>query len=108
MELSRDAKIVAGIILLSLPTVQYGGLAILRYVDSRGGGYGRCGSGLECRAVGVVSGRSRTRGGVAHSVVGDSSALEAARLPSPTKLLARIAAPVATFGIERWLFWRGV
>ena len=29
MELSRDARVFAGIILLAVPTVQYGGLAIL-------------------------------------------------------------------------------
>jgi hypothetical protein len=29
MELSHDAKVFAGIILLAVPTVQYGGLAIL-------------------------------------------------------------------------------
>jgi hypothetical protein len=34
MELSRDSKIFAGIILLAVPTVQYGGLAILGMLTS--------------------------------------------------------------------------
>lgn len=104
MELSRDAKVLAGIILLIVPTVQYGGLAILGMLTHGVAGTGGAEAALNAQQLALF------RAGHAHAGVWlilslvVQVLLDAARLPSSTKLLARIAAPVGTLGLSGGFF----
>jgi len=108
MELTRDAKVVAGIILLTVPTVQYGGLAILGMLTHGLAGTGGSGSGSQCGTVGFVSCRSRACGCLAIVVVGPASS---ARCREIADVDAMVGADLGTggyVGIERRLFWHGI
>jgi len=104
MELSRDAKVLAGIILLAVPTVQYGGLAILGMLTHGTAGMGGAEAGLNAGQLALF------RAGHAHAGVWlllslvIQVLLDAARLPSSTKWLARIAAPVGTLALSGGFF----
>jgi hypothetical protein len=104
MELSRDAKVFAGIILLAVPTVQYGGLAILGMLTHGAAGTGGAEAGLNATQLALF------RAGHAHAGVWlllslvIQLLLDAARLPSSTKWLARIAAPVGTLALSGGFF----
>jgi hypothetical protein len=104
MELSRDAKVFAGIILLIVPTVQYGGLAILGMLTHGVAGAGGAEAGLNAEQLALF------RAGHAHAGVWLILALmiqvllDSARLPSSTKWLARIAAPVGTLALSGGFF----
>lgn len=104
MELSRDAKVFAGIILLAVPTVQYGGLAILGMLTHGAVGAGGAEAGLNAQQLALF------RAGHAHAGVWlllslvIQVLLDAARLPSSTKWLARIAAPVGTLALSGGFF----
>lgn len=104
MELTREAKIVAGIILLAVPTVQYGGLAILGMLTHGAAGMGGVEAGLNAEQLALF------RAGHAHAGVWlilslvIQVLLEAARLPSSTKWSARIAAPVGTLALSGGMF----
>jgi hypothetical protein len=104
MELSRDAKVMAGIILLAVPTVQYGGLAILGLLTHGAAGMGGAEAGLNAQQLALF------RAGHAHAGVWlilslvIQVLLDAARLPSSTKWLARIAAPVGTLALSGGMF----
>ena len=104
MNLSREAKILAGIILLSLPTVQYGGLAILGMLTHGLAGAGGAEAGLNVGQLALF------RAGHAHAGVWlilslvIQVLLDAARLPSSTKWLARLAAPVGTLALSGGFF----
>ena len=104
MELSRDAKVFAGIILLAVPTVQYGGLAILGMLTHGVAGPGGADAGLNAEQLALF------RAGHAHAGVWlilslvIQVLLDAAKLPSSTKWLARIAAPVGTLGLSGGFF----
>jgi hypothetical protein len=104
MELSRDAKVFAGIILLAVPTVQYGGLAILGMLTHGAAGVGGAEAGLNAAQLALF------RAGHAHAGVWlllslvIQLLLDAARLPSSTKWLARIAAPVGTLALSGGFF----
>jgi hypothetical protein len=104
MELSRDAKVFAGIILLAVPTVQYGGLAILGMLTHGAAGMGGAEAGLNAEQLALF------RAGHAHAGVWlilslvIQVLLDAAKLPSPTKWLARIAAPVGTLALSGGFF----
>lgn len=104
MELSREAKIVAGIILLAVPTVQYGGLAILGMLTHGVAGAGGAEAGLNAEQLALF------RAGHAHAGVWlilslvIQMLLDAARLPSSTRWLARIAAPVGTLALSGGMF----
>jgi hypothetical protein len=104
MELSRDAKVFAGIILLAVPTVQYGGLAILGMLTHGVAGTGGAEAGLNAEQLALF------RAGHAHAGVWlilslvIQVLLDAARLPSSTKWLARIAAPVGTLALSGGFF----
>ncbi len=104
MELSREAKIVAGIILLAVPTVQYGGLAILGMLTHGAAGMGGTEAGLDAEQLALF------RAGHAHAGVwlilslALQLLLDAARLPSSSKWLARIAAPVGTLALSGGFF----
>ena len=104
MELSRYAKVLAGIILLIVPTVQYGGLAILGMLTHGAAGTGGAEAGLNATQLALF------RAGHAHAGVWlllslvIQLLLDAARLPSSTKWLARIAAPVGTLALSGGFF----
>lgn len=104
MELSRDTKVVAGIIVLAVPTVQYGGLAILGMLTHGAAGMGGAEAGLNTEQLALF------RAGHAHAGVWlilslvIQVLLDAARLPSPTKWFARIAAPVGTLALSGGFF----
>jgi hypothetical protein len=104
MELSRDAKVFAGIILLAVPTVQYGGLAILGMLTHGVAGTGGAEAGLNAEQLALF------RAGHAHAGVWlilslvIQVLLDVARLPSSTKWLARIAAPVGTLALSGGFF----
>jgi hypothetical protein len=104
MELSREAKVVAGIILLAVPTVQYGGLYILGLLTHGIAGTGGAAAGLNAEQLALF------RAGHAHAGVWLILSLvlqvllDAARLPSSAKWLARIAAPVGTLALSGGFF----
>jgi hypothetical protein len=104
MEMTREAKVVAGIILLALPTVQYGGLAILGMLTHGTAGVGGAEAHLNAEQLALF------RAGHAHAGVWlilslvIQVLLDAARLPSSTKWLARIAAPVGTLALSGGFF----
>ena len=104
MDLSREAKIFAGIILLMVPTVQYGGLAILGMLTHGAAGAGGAEANLNAEQLVLF------RAGHAHAGVWlilslvIQVLLDAARLPSSTKWLARIAAPVGTVALSGGFF----
>jgi hypothetical protein len=104
MELSRDAKVLAGIILLAVPTVQYGGMAILGMLTHGAAGMGGAEAGLNAEQLALF------RAGHAHAGVWlilslvIQVLLDAARLPSRARWLARIAAPVGTLALSGGFF----
>ena len=104
MGLSREAKILAGIILLIVPTVQYGGLAILGMLTHGVAGAGGAEAGLNAEQLVLF------RAGHAHAGVWlilslvVQVLLDAARLAPATKWLARLAAPVGTLALSGGFF----
>jgi hypothetical protein len=104
MHLTRDAKLLTGIILLTLPTVQYGGLALLGMLT-----HGAAGTGGE-QAVLDGTQMALFRGGHAHAGVWLLLSLilqvllDVAKLPTSTKWLARVAAPVGTLALSGGFF----
>jgi hypothetical protein len=104
MELTREAKVVAGIILLSVPTVQYGGLAILGMLTHGVAGAGGAEANLNASQLALF------RAGHAHAGVWlilslvIQVLLDSARLPAASKWLARIAAPVGTLALSGGFF----
>jgi hypothetical protein len=104
MELSRDAKVFAGIILLAVPTVQYGGLAILGMLTHGAAGAGGAEAGLNPQQLVLF------RAGHAHAGVWlllslvIQVLLDAAKLSSPAKCFARFAAPIGTLALSGGFF----
>ena len=104
MELSRDAKVFAGIIFLAVPTVQYGCLAILGMLTHGAAGAGGAEAGLNAEQLALF------RAGHAHAGVWlilslvIQVLLDAVRLPSSAKWWARIAAPVGTLALSGGFF----
>jgi len=104
MELSRDAKVFAGIILLAVPTVQYGGLAILGMLTHGVAGAGGAEAGLNAEQLALF------RAGHAHAGVWlilslvIQVLLYVAKLSASAKWLARIAAPVGTLALSGGFF----
>lgn len=104
MELSREARVLAGFILLTVPTVQYGGLAILGMLTHGVAGMGGAEAGLSAEQLALF------RAGHAHAGVWlilslvIQVLLDPARLPVATKWFARIAAPVGTLALSGGFF----
>lgn len=104
MELSRHTKLFTGIILLTVPTVQYGGLAILGMLTHGAAGTGGAEGGLNAEQLALF------RAGHAHAGVWlilslvIQVLLDAARLPSSATWLARVAAPVGTLALSGGFF----
>jgi hypothetical protein len=104
MELSRESKVVAGIVLIVLPTVQYGGLYILGLLTHGVAGTGGAEAGLNGEQLALF------RAGHAHAGVWlilslvIQVLLDAATLPAAAKWLARVAAPVGTLALSGGFF----
>jgi hypothetical protein len=104
MELSRETKIFAAIILLAVPTVQYGGLAVLGMVSHGVAGISGAQANLSAEQLALF------RAGHAHAGVWlilslvIQVLLDAARLPSSAKNLARFLAPVGTLALSGGFF----
>lgn len=119
MTLSRETRIAAGLTVLAVPTIQYGGLTLLTLVT--GGAAGLGGSGL---ALDDTQ-RALWRAGHAHAGVWVILSLvlqlllDGTRLSAGLRRLARVAAPVSAivvsagfFGLAflpafRWLIYLG-
>jgi hypothetical protein len=104
MQLSREARLVAGVTLLTVPTIMYGGLTLLGILTKG--------------TAGLASGRlvlndtqwALFRAGHAHAGVWIVLSLviqvllDAVTLPTRLTWLARISAPVAAVGIAGGFF----
>ena len=119
MTLSRQAKLVAGITLLTVPTIMYGGITLLGIVTQ--GTAGLHPGGLDLDATQ----RALWRAGHAHAGVWVILSLviqillDSARLSKPLIWLARASAPLAAIAISggffglaffegfRWLLYSG-
>ncbi|MGH9463979.1 MAG: hypothetical protein ACRD1X_22490 [Vicinamibacteria bacterium] len=119
MNLSREAKLVSGIILLTIPTIMYGGLTLLGILT--GGAAGSAPAGLtldETQWALFRAGHAHAGVWVILSLV-IQVLLDSARLSAGLKWLARLAAPagaillpggffgVAFFPALRWLIYLG-
>lgn len=97
--MTREARIMAGIILLTVPTIQYGGYFLLTSLANRGSGY-----------MDNPLRQNFFRAGHAHAGVFVILALvcqilaDSANLPVPWLWLARIGAPLAAILIPMGFF----
>ena len=104
MDLSREARLVAGLTLLAVPTIMYGGVALLGILTK-----GTIGSSLENVLLDQTQ-WALFRAGHAHAGVWVVLSLvmqvllDSAVLSSKLRWLARIAAPVAAVGISGGFF----
>jgi hypothetical protein len=104
MNLSRDAKLLSGITVLLVPTIQFGGLAILGMLTQGAAGTGGVHSTLNETQLALF------RAGHAHAGVWlilslvVQVLLDSAKLSGPWKWLARIAAPVGTLALSGGFF----
>ena len=119
MQLSREAKLVAGITLLAVPTIMYGGITLLGMLTQGIAGFSPAQLALNDAQWALW------RAGHAHAGVWVILSLiiqmliDATRLSTPMMWLARISAPVAAvtvsggfFGVAffpacRWLLYLG-
>ncbi|MGO9931174.1 MAG: hypothetical protein ACLPV8_05110 [Steroidobacteraceae bacterium] len=104
MPLSRDAKLIAGITLLLVPTIQFGGLFLLGLITQGGAGTGAGHASLNETQMALF------RAGHAHAGVWlvlslvVQVLLDSAKLSASLKWLARIAAPVGTIALSGGFF----
>jgi len=104
MPLTRDAKLLTGITLLLVPTIQFGGLAILGMLT-----HGAAGTGAGHSTLNEVQ-MALFRAGHAHAGVWlvlslvIQVLLDSAQLSTVLKWLARIAAPVGTLALSGGFF----
>jgi hypothetical protein len=104
MQLSREAKLVSGVILLVVPTIMYGGITLLGILT--GGVAGVAPGGLSLDETQWALWRA----GHAHAGVWVILSLlmqlfiDATRLSSSMRWLARISAPVAAVAVSGGFF----
>lgn len=104
MQLSRDARLVAGVTLLSVPAIMYGGLTLLGVLTMGGAGMAPPGLVLDERQWALF------RAGHAHAGVwvvfslALQILLDAATASRPLKWVARIAAPFGAIAISGGFF----
>jgi hypothetical protein len=104
MALSREAKLVSGISLLTVPTIQYGGLTLLGVLTRDAAGMAPGGLALDDTQWALW------RAGHAHAGVWLILAivlqilLDSARLKPSLKWSARIAAPLAAVAVSGGFF----
>jgi len=104
MQLSREARLVAGITLLTIPTIMYGGITLLGILTTGTVGIAPAGPALDDTQWALF------RAGHAHAGVWVvfylvlQVVLDSAILPTGLKWLARISAPLAAVGISGGFF----
>ena len=104
MKLSREAKLVSGIILLVVPTIMYGGVTLLGILTN--GAAGVTAGGLSLNETQWALWRA----GHAHAGVWVVLSLviqvliDSTRLPAPLMWVARISAPVAAVAVSGGFF----
>ncbi|WKD50294.1 hypothetical protein [Microbulbifer spongiae] len=104
MQLSREAKLVSGIILLSIPTIMYGGITLLSILTQGVSGFGAEGIALDEVQFALW------RAGHAHAGVWVILSLvmqiliDSAKLSSSMKWLSRVSAPIAAVSISGGFF----
>jgi hypothetical protein len=104
MDLSREARVVAGVILLTIPTVMYGGLTLLGILTR--GAAGLAPGGLapdETQWALFRAGHAHAGVWVILSLV-LQVLLDAASLTSGLKWVARLSAPIAAVAISGGFF----
>jgi hypothetical protein len=119
MQLSREARIVAGLTLLAVPTIMYGGITLLGILTNDSAGLAPKGLALnETQWALFRAGHAHAGVWVILSLV-LQVLLDSATLPKNLKWLARVAAPLAAvalsgafFGLAfftafRWLLYFG-
>ena len=119
MQLSREARIVAGITLLAVPTIMYGGLTLLGILTRGAAGMGPGGLALnETQWALFRAGHAHAGVWVVLSLV-LQMLLDSAALSNRAKWVGRVSAPVAAlavsggfFGVAflpgfRWLLYLG-
>ena len=104
MQLSREARLVAGLTLLTVPTIMYGGITLLGILTKGTAGLAPGGLTLdETQWALFRAGHAHAGVWVVLSLV-IQVLLDAATLPAGLKWLARISAPVAAVGIAGGFF----
>jgi hypothetical protein len=104
MQLSREARLIAGITLLTVPTIMYGGITLLGILTTGEFGLAPGGLTLDDRQWALF------RAGHAHAGVWVILSLvlqvllDSATLPARLKWLARIGAPLGAVGISGGFF----
>ena len=104
MQLSREARLVAGVIVLTVPTIMYGGLTLLGILTKGMAGLAPGRLALDDTQWALF------RAGHAHAGVWVVLSLviqvllDATTLPTRLTWLARISAPVAVVGISGGFF----
>lgn len=104
MNLSREARLVAGVTLLAVPTIMYGGLTLLAILTDRAAGISPGNLALDQTQWALF------RAGHAHAGVWVVLSLviqvllDSVVLPLKLKWLARIAAPLAAVAISGGFF----
>jgi hypothetical protein len=104
MDLSREARLVAGLTLLAVPTIMYGGVTLLGILTRGAAGISPGNLALDQTQWALF------RAGHAHAGVWVVLSLvmqvllDSAVLSSKSRWLARIAAPVAAVGISGGFF----
>ena len=119
MQLSREARLVAGLTLLTVPTIMYGGITLLGILTRGTVGLAPGGLTLDDTQWALFrAGHAHAGGWLIFSLV-LQIVLDSATLPPGLKWLARISAPLAAVGISggffgiafipgfRWLLYSG-
>jgi hypothetical protein len=104
MQLSREARLVAGVIVLTVPTIMYGGLTLLGILTKGTAGLAPGRLALDDTQWALFhAGHAHAGVWVVLSLV-IQVLLDAATLPTRLTWLARISAPVAAVGISGGFF----
>ena len=119
MHLSREARLIAGITLLTVPTIMYGGITLLGILTTGIAGIPPVGLALDDTQWALFrAGHAHAGVWIVFSLV-IQLLLDSATLPAGFKWLARISAPLAAVGISggffgiaflpafRWLLYSG-
>lgn len=104
MNLSRDARLISGITLVAVPTIQYGGLTLLGILTMGDAGMAPAGLELDDRQWALFrAGHAHAGVWVLFSLV-IQVLLDAAVLSATLTRVARLAAPVAAIAISGGFF----
>jgi hypothetical protein len=104
MDLSRDARLVSGITLLAVPTIQYGGLTLLGLLTKGTAGLAPAGLELDETQWALFRAGHAPAGVFLILSLVVQVLLDAAALPRGVKWLARVAAPLAAIALPGAFF----